>query len=339
MDKRLILAVAGSGKTRYIIQELALDRRCVIITHTINNYENIKTRIIKRFGYVPSNIRLFTYFSFLYSFCFRPFLSKALGVRGVNWNPCMNRFAQGDKRFIDPSGRVYFNRLAKFIEKKGAVEDVIARVNKYCDIIMIDEIQDFSGHDFNFLSHLVNTTTEGFFVGDFFQHTFDTSRDGSVNRSLYDDFSAYKKRLTKMGFTVETDILNNSYRCSPTVCNYITTRLGIEMSSHRADETHIEHISAPERIRSLYDNGRVVKLFYQLSHRHVCHSNNWGNSKGMDEYDDVCIALNQQTYEHYTKDRLSLLKPQTRNKLYVAISRARGNVFFVEEKALNRALS
>ena len=37
MDKRIIHAVAGSGKTRYIIESLELDTRIAIITYTITN--------------------------------------------------------------------------------------------------------------------------------------------------------------------------------------------------------------------------------------------------------------------------------------------------------------
>ena len=53
MDKRIIHAVAGSGKTRYIIESLDLDTRIAIITYTITNQIELKNRIIKKFGRLP----------------------------------------------------------------------------------------------------------------------------------------------------------------------------------------------------------------------------------------------------------------------------------------------
>lgn len=40
------------------------------------------------------------------------------------------------------------------------------------------------------------------FVGDFFQHTFDTSRDGNVNKSLFNNKLSYEERFQKRGFFV-----------------------------------------------------------------------------------------------------------------------------------------
>ncbi len=64
MDSKLILAVAGSGKTRYLIESLNLEERSLIVTYTINNTENLRKRVIKKFGFMPENIRIYTYFSF-----------------------------------------------------------------------------------------------------------------------------------------------------------------------------------------------------------------------------------------------------------------------------------
>ncbi len=65
MDRRLILAVAGSGKTTYLINSLDLDRRFLIVTYTDNNLSHIRRSVINRFGYVPKNITLLSYFQFL----------------------------------------------------------------------------------------------------------------------------------------------------------------------------------------------------------------------------------------------------------------------------------
>ena len=55
-------------------------------------------------------------------------------------------------------------------------------------VIIIDEIQDIAGRDFSFLEQLMTANMNMLFVGDFYQHTYDTSRDGNTNKNLFDKF-------------------------------------------------------------------------------------------------------------------------------------------------------
>ncbi len=73
------------------------------------------------------------------------------------------------------------------------ISDIISRIEKYVDHLYIDEVQDFAGNDFSFLKKISSANVDMLFVGDFFQHTFDTSRDASVNKSLHDNYSVYIK--------------------------------------------------------------------------------------------------------------------------------------------------
>ena len=76
MDKKVIFAVAGSGKTTHIVNSLTDNKRSLIVTYTTANYENLRKKITAKFnGVWPANITLMTYFSFLFSFCYKPFLS------------------------------------------------------------------------------------------------------------------------------------------------------------------------------------------------------------------------------------------------------------------------
>jgi DNA helicase-2/ATP-dependent DNA helicase PcrA len=90
MDKKLVLAVAGSGKTTEIINKVNYDDKTIIITYTENNYNNIRNKIIKKFNEIPPNMRIYTYFSFLYKFCFLP-LKKNLNVKGIDYNTIKNK--------------------------------------------------------------------------------------------------------------------------------------------------------------------------------------------------------------------------------------------------------
>src|SRR5690349_14321215 len=98
MDKRVIFAVAGSGKTTLIINQLTLDNRSLIVTYTNNNVENLRQSIITKFGYFPPNITLLPYFTFLYSFCYQPFLSYKHKTKGITYERNPNKYANSKDR-------------------------------------------------------------------------------------------------------------------------------------------------------------------------------------------------------------------------------------------------
>ena len=332
MDKKLILAVAGSGKTSYIIDQLNLEQRHLVITYTINNLQNLRTRIIKKWKYFPQNIWLFSYYNFLYTFCYKPYLHKNISAKGVNFNPNRNRFAKNMARYLDSGNRLYSNRISKLFETEGVLNDIENRLSKYFDQVLIDEIQDFAGHDFNFLETLVNADTSTIFVGDFYQHTFDTSRDGNVNGNIHNNYENYKEKLENMGLEADLDKLNKSYRCSPSVCHFISEKLNIDIKSHCNVDTQINFIEHEDEADAVFNNNKIVKLFYQEHFKYNCYSRNWGSCKGEDHYQDVCVVLNATTLRKYREDDLAELPAQSRNRLYVAITRARGDLYLVSDK-------
>ncbi|HHF2858974.1 TPA: DNA helicase UvrD [Vibrio diabolicus] len=339
MDKRVIFAVAGSGKTSNIIDNLNEDSRTLIITYTENNFKNIKKRIAAKFGYIPNGIKIYTYFTFVFSFCFKPILGNQFKIKGINWDvpPQFTlRLNRNDKRFyIDKYGRLYHNRIAKLLDQYGAIDQLISRIEKYFDSICIDEVQDFGGHDFNLLLQLASAKVRHLLVGDFYQHTFDTSRDGKTNKTLHDCYDKYKQRFIQAGFYVDIDSLSHSYRCSENTCKFVTDNIGIEIFSHRKDTTEVQLITCKKRVTEIFSCSKTVKLFYQASNKYLGLTENWGATKGEDHYEDVCVVLNQKTLTHFNQNKLRDLPSQTKNKLYVACTRAKGNLYFVSEKDLS----
>lgn len=336
MDKRVIFAVAGSGKTSHIIDSLNEGSRTLIITYTDNNFKSLKKRISDKFGYIPNGIKVYTYFTFIYSFCFKPLLGNEVKVKGINWDipPQFTlRLKRSDNRFyIDKNKRLYHNRIAKVFDQYGVINELVSRVEKYFDSICIDEVQDFAGHDFNLLLQMASANVNQLLVGDFYQHTFDTSRDGTTNKTLHDSYDRYKKRFTQAGFTVDTNSLSHSYRCSKNTCDFVTSNIGIVICSHRDDFTNVEYITCKNRAQELFNCSETVKLFYQASYKYKGFTENWGATKGEDHYNDVCVVLNPNTVNKYAKSKLHELPPQTKNKLYVACTRAKRNLYLVPER-------
>jgi DNA helicase II / ATP-dependent DNA helicase PcrA len=237
--------------------------------------------------------------------------------------------------YIDSQRRLYHNRLSKLLDITGNIPLVVARLERYFDCLFIDEIQDLAGHDFNFLAAVASGDLDMLFVGDFYQHTFDTSRDGNVNQNLHADYDRYKERLCRIGLTVDETSLQRSYRCTPEICAFVTDQLGIEMHSHRNDSSVVNMVSdGAEAVRMIEDN-QTVKLFYKEHYKHGCYSRNWGDSKGEDQYEDVCVVLNQTACETLQRGCLRQLAPQSRNKLYVACTRARGDLHLLPVELLS----
>lgn len=336
MDKKVIFAVAGSGKTTYIVNSLSLQKKSLILTYTDGNYNNLSRKILEKFnGVWPNTVTLMTYFSFLYNFCYKPYLADKTHARGITFKSNPNRYDRctEQKYFLSSSGFLYSNRLAFYFERENIISKITNRLEKYFDELIIDEIQDIGGRDFNFLEAIMEASINMLFVGDFYQHTFDTSRDGATNSTLFNSKSKYESRFTAKGFICDNTSLVNSWRCSKNVCQFVTENLGIHICSNRPEEdnTRIELVSDPLIISELLSNNDIIKLHYQNGSKNGYMHKNWGETKGEDKYMDVCVLLNKATSKRMSSGTLSELAQLTKNKLYVAITRAKGNVYIFDE--------
>ena len=128
-------------------------------------------------------------------------------------------------------------------------------------------------------------------------------------------------------------LLARSWRCGHGVCDYITDNLGIEIRSNRKtrNDTSVIFVSGVDEAKQILEDDKIIKLHYWKSRSYGVDHRNWGETKGEDKYQDVCVLLNKKTMEKYHAGQLSKLAPSTRNKLYVAITRARGNVYLIDE--------
>ena len=71
---RLIIAAAGSGKTTFLVDEaLKQTGNVLITTYTEANEAEIKNRIVQKNKYIPSNITIQTWFSFLIQHGVKPY--------------------------------------------------------------------------------------------------------------------------------------------------------------------------------------------------------------------------------------------------------------------------
>ena len=211
------------------------------------------------------------------------------------------------------------------------------RIDKFFDCIYVDECQDFESDDFDWLLSLSNLNAEVFLFGDFYQKTFSTSRRANKGKGIHSSFENWIKVISDAGFEIDLSSLSKSYRCPKIVCDFIVDNLAIEILSQREEKLPAEIIliDSKDKIESIMTNDNVMKLFYQKSYDYDCKSQNWGDSKGS-EYDNVCVVLNPTTYKLFAVNHLNELSSQTKSKFYVACTRTRGNLYFVNQSDLEK---
>lgn len=73
--------------------------------------------------------------------------------------------------------------------------DIRALLQRYFNLLFIDKVQVFAGHDFNFLLELCSAGIAGRRL----LHIFDTSRDGNINATLHDNITRYESRFKEAG--------------------------------------------------------------------------------------------------------------------------------------------
>lgn len=262
-NRRLILSVAGSGKTTHIINSLSSEKRSLIITYTENNYENLRYKVAEKFSCIPDNILVMTYFEFLYSFCYKPFLHRTVNANGFDFDrppQFTSRLSRTNmKYYLNSNNYLYHNRLAKLLEVKDVIPKIRDRISKYFDEFYVDEVQDFGGHDFNLLLELSQIEKNVVFVGDFFQHTFDTSRDGNVNCNLHNDLGKYIERFSKARFFIDMETLSKSWRCNKSICEFVQDKLGIPIQSHTEYNIDISLVEEQNEIEDLMKDDSIVK--------------------------------------------------------------------------------
>lgn len=234
MAKRVILAVAGAGKTYHICHALQSDKKNLILAYTHENIHNIKRELIDAYGKIPELTNVMTFDSFIYRYLvcpYEPTILQHFGREGfkrkgiTTQDPPLKqtivkakdgskkaianpRYFSKDKleHYISPGGYYYCSTLSEIIlqVKKGKfslIKEVAAALNMFYDQIMIDEFQDFREYDFDLITGLAKHLDNILLVGDYFQHSVSAiNNSGKPFKSKgkdvsYSDFITLLKKL------------------------------------------------------------------------------------------------------------------------------------------------
>lgn len=355
-----MLAVAGAGKTRYICYSIQPDKKNLILAYTHENIRNIKRELIKAHGTVPELTNVMTFDSFVYRFLLCPYEPTVLRFfdcddfvrRGITTKePPAQRiknkygnhvanpyYVKKDKlgHYVNKSGQYYCANISELImtvkeNRKTLIKKVAVALNLFYDQIMIDEFQDFREYDYELVMALAKGINNILLVGDYYQHSV-----SAVNNSGkpfkkgktevgYDEF---KQLLEGMQFDVDETTLKASHRCPQEICEYVKTKLGIDIEADNERCGHI--IWVKDNIDAILEDDSIIKLVYHNSSTYTFQAVNWSYSKG-DTLDSVCVILtNKFDMLDCNKFTCNGISKSTINKIYVAMTRTKGNLYLVK---------
>lgn len=366
MDKRVILAVAGSGKTYYICHTVDPLKRNLILAFTNENIHNIRNELCDAYGAVPELTTVMTFDSFVYRQLINPYEPSI----AEHFN-CPSFSSKGictidppPKQITTPGGRMIANRryipkdkLGHYVTsrkqyycatlselvmqvKKGReslVKRAAARLNLFYDQVFIDEFQDFREHDFDLIMELTKHLNNVLLVGDYYQHSVSgTNNLGKPfkiqkNEVCYADFIAMLKNA---GFNVDEATLRKSRRCTASVCDYVKFKLGIQIESASKKEGTV--IWCDDRAKDVLDDSNIVKLVIQKAADYKFNAMNWSYSKG-DTFSSVCVILTDK-FDNMDDEAFTIngIATSTINKLYVAMTRSKGDLYLMKSSVFKK---
>ena len=365
MAKRIILALAGSGKTFSLCQKVLPDQKALLLAFTHANIHNITAELVKKFKgmRVPENISVMTFHSFVYRYAVSPYVktiaeffsnhSMKLGGVTDREPPTTQRYtpkgvmtcAKYNKdnvlHYVDEKGRFYIKTLCELVlyvkkRKQSLLKDVARAVNMFWRIVMVDEFQDFREYDFEFLLGLAKLLDEVALVGDYYQHSVAAiANSGKPFKVKKKDvsYADFRDSLRHVGFDVDDTSLKSSRRCPENVCRFVREKLGIEIESCTDRTGNVKWVRHETEVDNVLADNTIIKLVYEDARKMPFVSRNWSYSKG-DTYKNVCVILTGSV-DCLEKDYPDSLPESqiTTNKLYVALTRTAGNLYLVNSTA------
>jgi DNA helicase-2/ATP-dependent DNA helicase PcrA len=365
LPRKLLIASAGAGKSERIAKEAleraANGRKVLLLTYTINNQFELVRAICRINKFQPETIVVKGWFSFLLDDMIRPYQRCILDQRvsgitfdsrnphllegktfhikgrtekiGDHWNP--RHYVTRDNH----AHTYYLAKLATRIHEQTGGKPA-RRLAEIYDAIFIDEIQDLVGWDFAVVRAILGTSiAELDCVGDFRQSIYETSETSKKPQTIAEKFAEF----AAMGFA--TKDLAISWRCIQSICDladrlhasdglYSPTKSQVTVvPPEHADHQGIFAVPASRLKEYLEKYNPVILRRNRQTEEELCDGRaayNFGESKGMG-FERVLIIPPDPHAKFLCGDTTAFKKAKTdesRNKLYVAITRAKYSVAF-----------
>ena len=361
MDKRVILAVAGAGKTYTLCKNIDANKRNIILAFTNQNIKNISKELNENHDETIENTYVYTFDSFKYNFFIRPYepiiakhfeitTFESKGVSLVTPPPRFkNNFPNPDYKdsslfehyvIID---KYYCDNLSELIlkvKKKGEYnlfDIAMKNINNFFEYIYIDEFQDFRQHDYELMEKVIKKSKNIVLVGDYFQHSVNarnnTGKPFKVGNSKETKriitYEEYIELLKKLNLKIDTESLKRTRRCPENICKFIREKFNIQIYADNENKGNITFLEDINEIKKVIENNDIIKLVESDSKIYSFNCINWGYSKG-DTYNDICVILTDR-FKNLKKEK-NIEYTSIVNKIYVALTRTKGNLYIIEKE-------
>lgn len=354
------IASAGAGKTTFVVKDAhnkasLTTKKIAIVTFTSHNQNNERQKYIDIYKHIPQNLIIIGWYTFLLEYFIRPFKGdiiehlydrhtslafvapyskKIAGHKIVHYN-------RGDlkAKFLTSDNNIYKDYLAEFafecIKRNRTI--IKNRISQIFDTIYFDESQDFCGYDFEIIKSLLKNQSVNFIITtDPRQHTYSSSNNTKYKRykgriDLFCEELLNNKQKTYI--SIDKTKFIYSHRCNASICefsslihsefpatipcccdscqkrkSYFLKEQGVFLVFKRDASSFVDYYNAT--ILTYNNNVKVnaTNLRY-----------NFGECKG-DEFESVVIYPTDDILK-WLKEEI-VLKPITRAKFYVAVTRA-----------------
>lgn len=342
---KVIIAAAGSGKTTHIVRQALEnpDARILITTYTVNNTEEIKRKFRELNRYIPPNIIILPWFSFVLQHLIRPY-QRVIYEKRISYLHLFNgnsarytKEANIKEHYLSNDETIYSDKAAKMAVKINEKTNgaVIKRLQLIFSHIFIDEIQDMAGYDLSILSLLCDSNINTIFVGDPRQSTYLTNHNPKNKNYSKENIIGYFKVLErKAKITIDDSSLNTNYRSLPEICTFSNTIYpeypkvnspDIDYKGHRGlywvrEEDIEEYIKDTNAIILRHDRKTKVDPKYACL--------NYGESKGR-TFNHALIYPTEGILKWLCNGKP--LADTTRSKFYVAATRPRYSLAIIDK--------
>ncbi len=350
---KLVIAAAGSGKTTYLVKQALKikDANVLITTFTDANEASIINKIVELNGFIPSNIHVQTWFSFLLQHGVRPYQSFLYdgdvdGLILVNSKSAVKYYFQGNpvcfpesdiiNHYFNKEMKIFSDKLSKFVCRcntkcKGLVIDRMRRLYPY---IFIDEVQDLAGYDLEIIQLLNKANVELLLVGDPRQVTYHTHDEAKYKKKYIAGEIASFITDYCPNMEIDENTLNTTYRNEKHICDFSNRLYPTMKACNAVIKQETGHngifIVKSENINKYIDEYHPMQLRDKVTVKvnENAEVMNFGASKGL-TFERVLIYPTEPMLK-WLKNQNSALKDQSKAKLYVAITRAIYSVAFVD---------
>ena len=365
MDKKIIFAVAGAGKTFTICKILDINKRSLILTYTNENVSNIVKELNRQGKYDVTKVKVMTFDSFKYRYILKPYEPLILNhflcsqlCNGIIFEKPPQQMENGkfNHNYIkqDKIGHYrsrygyYCSRVSKLINYVDNQNDfltlVIKNIGRFVDHIYIDEFQDFVGNDLDIIMKIYKEIDSCILVGDYYQHSVKSSEQKQYNNRIKTIYEKYptkerfiKHMKEKYNIMVDDSSLSNSRRCCDAVCSFVNKKLNIHIRSQKINTGGVIVVTE-DSVESILSNDDVVKLTFNNSSKYSFNSKNWAYSKG-GTFSSTCVILTN-AFEKINDDNFNVSTINcglsTINSLYVALTRSSGDVYILKNSLFKK---